>query len=56
VGLGPVLVHLVRTAEPVHVLTYAAAALLLGLTATVAIWSATQRVMHLQPMEVLRAE
>jgi ABC-type lipoprotein release transport system permease subunit len=56
IGLGRFLEHLMTSAEPVRAWTCAAAALLLAITAAAAVWTATRRIVQLDPMAVLRAE
>jgi len=56
VAVGGVLEHLVAGAARTGAGMAAAAAALLVLTAAAAIGAATRRVLHLQPMDVLRAE
>jgi putative ABC transport system permease protein len=56
VALGRFLQHLMQSAEPVGAGTCALAALLLGITAALAVWTATRRVVKMDPMRVLRAE
>jgi putative ABC transport system permease protein len=53
---GRVLEHLLPAAPPVDVRASAAAALVLALVAIFAIWSATRRILELNPMEVLKSE
>jgi predicted permease len=55
-GLGQFLQHLMDTAQHVDGLTCAVAAVVLAAIATVAVWSATQRILRLDPMQILRAE
>jgi putative ABC transport system permease protein len=55
-GLGRFLQHLLDTAQGVDSLTCAAAAIALAAIAAIAVWSATQRILRLDPMQVLRAE
>jgi putative ABC transport system permease protein len=56
VGLGQFLQHLMEGAQRVDTATCAVAAVLLALVAAAAVWSATQRILRLDPMQVLRAE
>jgi predicted permease len=56
IGLGRFLEHLLDTAQRVDVLTCGVAAVLLAAIAAAAIWSATQRVLRLDPMQILRSE
>lgn len=53
---GRVLEHLLAAAAPVDLAASAAAAALLAAVAIVAIWTATQRVLELNPVEVLKSE
>jgi ABC-type antimicrobial peptide transport system permease subunit len=53
---GKVLEHLLPAAPPVDMAASAAAALVLAIVALVAIWTATQRVLELNPIEVLKSE
>jgi putative ABC transport system permease protein len=55
-GLGRFMEHLMDTAQRVDGVTCGVAAALLLLVAAVAVWSATQRILRLDPMQVLRAE
>jgi predicted permease len=55
-GLGRFLEHLMDTAQRVDGATCGVAAALLTLIAAMAVWSATQRILRLDPMQVLRAE
>jgi len=55
-GLGRFLQHLILSAEPPGTGMCALAALLLGITAAAAIWSATRRIVKMDPMRALRAE
>jgi putative ABC transport system permease protein len=55
-GVGRFIEHLLDTAQSVDVLTCAIAAAALAAIASVAVWSATQRILRLDPMQVLRAE
>jgi ABC-type antimicrobial peptide transport system permease subunit len=55
-GLGRFLQHLLDTAQGVDSLTCASAAIVLAAIAAIAVWSATQRILRLDPMQVLRAE
>jgi ABC-type antimicrobial peptide transport system permease subunit len=56
VALGQYLRHLMSSAEPPGLWTCVAAALLLAATASVAVWAATSRVMHVDPMSSLKSE
>jgi len=53
---GRVLQHLVVQAERPEIATSVLVALGLNATAGLAMWRATRRVVHLQPMDVLRSE
>jgi predicted permease len=53
---GKVLEHLLSAAPPVDLAASAAAAGVLALVATAAIWTATNRVLELNPIEVLKSE
>jgi putative ABC transport system permease protein len=53
---GKVLEHLLSAAPPVDLAACAAAAGVLALVATAAIWTATNRVLELNPIEVLKSE
>jgi ABC-type antimicrobial peptide transport system permease subunit len=55
-ALGRFIEHLLNTAQGVDVLTCAIAAAALAAIASLAVWSATQRILRLDPMQVLRAE
>jgi predicted permease len=55
-ALGRFLGHLMDSAQRVDGLTCAVAAVVLAVIAAVAVWSATQRILRLDPMQVLRAE
>jgi ABC-type antimicrobial peptide transport system permease subunit len=55
-GLGRFIQHLMDTAPRVDGLTCGVSAALVVLIASVAVWSATQRILRLDPSEVLRAE
>ena len=55
-GLGKYLNHLIESAQPVGTWTCAAAALLLASTAAIAVWTATSRILRIDPMRALRAE
>ncbi len=55
-ALGQFLQHLLDSAQRVDGATCAVAAVILAAIASVAVWSATQRVLRLDPMQVLRAE
>jgi putative ABC transport system permease protein len=55
-GLGQFLQHLLDTAQRVDGITCAIAAATLAAIASLAVWSATQRILRLDPMQVLRAE
>jgi ABC-type antimicrobial peptide transport system permease subunit len=55
-GLGRFLEHLMDTAQRVDGMTCGIAALLLASAAAIAVWSATQRILRLDPIQVLRAE
>ena len=54
--LGRYLRYLMASAEPVGTWTCAAAALLLASTAAIAVWTATSRILRIDPMSALRAE
>jgi len=56
IALSRFLQHLMESAQPVGAGTCATAALLLGLTAALAVWVATRRIVKFDPMRVLRAE
>jgi putative ABC transport system permease protein len=56
IGLGQFLQHLLDTAQRVDGLTVAIAAAILAAIAAVAVWSASERILRLDPMQVLRAE
>jgi ABC-type lipoprotein release transport system permease subunit len=56
IGLGQFLKHLMTSAEPLGAWTCAAAALLLALAAALAVWTATGRIIEIDPMNALRAE
>jgi ABC-type antimicrobial peptide transport system permease subunit len=56
VALGRFLQYLMDAVEPLDVRTCALAALLLAVTATVAVWTATARVLRVDPMRALRAD
>ncbi len=53
---GRLLEHLLPAAPPIDVRASAAAAVVLALVAIFAIWSATRRILELNPMEVLKSE
>jgi putative ABC transport system permease protein len=53
---GRVLEHLLSAAPPVDIAASAAAACVLALVAIAAIWTATSRVLELNPIEVLKSE
>ena len=55
-ALGKYLSHLIDAAQKVDALTCAGAALILGAIAAIAIWSATGRIVRMDPLEVLRSE
>ena len=55
-ALGQFLQHLLDTAQRVDTATCVIAAGILAAIASVAVWSATQRILRLDPMQVLRAE
>jgi predicted permease len=55
-GLGQFIEHLMDAAPRVDAATCSLAAAVLVLAASVAVWSATQRILRLDPIEVLRAE
>jgi putative ABC transport system permease protein len=55
VAVGRLAEHLIRSADPVGAAECAFAGVLLGATAVVAIWTATKRIVRLDPMRVLRA-
>jgi ABC-type antimicrobial peptide transport system permease subunit len=55
-GLGQFLQHLMDTAQGVDGLTCSITAAVLAAIVTLAFWSATQRILRLDPMQVLRAE
>jgi hypothetical protein len=56
IGLGRFLQFLMNAVEPLGVGACAWAALLLAVTAAVAVWTATARVLRVDPMRALRAE
>jgi predicted permease len=56
IGLGQFLKHLMTSAEPVGAWTCAAAALLLAIAAATAVWTATGRIVQIDPVNALRAE
>jgi putative ABC transport system permease protein len=56
IALGRFLQYLMDAVEPLGIGTCAAAALLLAITAAVAVWTATARVLRVDPMRALRAE
>ena len=56
VGLGQFLQHMMDAAQRMDAATCAIAAILLAAVAAVAVWAATQRILRLDPMQVLRAE
>jgi predicted permease len=53
---GKLLEHLLSAAPPVDLAASAAAAVVLALVAIAAIWTATSRVLELNPIEVLKSE
>jgi hypothetical protein len=53
---GRLLEHLLSSAPPVDLGACAASAALLAAVAIVSIWSATSRVLELNPIEVLKSE
>jgi hypothetical protein len=53
---GRVLEHLLSSAPPVDMAACAASAVLLTAVALVSIWSATGRVLELNPIDVLKSE
>jgi putative ABC transport system permease protein len=55
-ALGRFLAYLMDAVEPLDVRTCVSAALLLAITASVAIWTATARVLRVDPMRALRAD
>ena len=55
-GVGRFIEHLLDAAQSVDFLTCAIAAITLAAIASLAVWSATQRILRLDPMQVLRAE
>jgi putative ABC transport system permease protein len=55
-GLGKFLQHLVSSAEPPGIRTCLAAAVVLAATAIVAVWTATSRVVQVDPMTQLKSE
>jgi putative ABC transport system permease protein len=55
-GLGQFLQHLMDAAQRVDAAACGFAAIVLAIVAAVAVWSATQRILRLDPMQVLRAE
>jgi predicted permease len=55
-GLGQFIQHLMDTAQRLDGVTCGVAAAFLALIASLAVWSATQRILRLDPLEVLRAE
>ncbi len=55
-GLGRVLEHLIAPAQRIEPAAFATGALLVALTAFASAWSATRRILRLDPMQVLRAE
>jgi putative ABC transport system permease protein len=55
-SLDRLLQTMVGAVKGIDVLTCAMAALVLALVAGIAVWSATQRILRLDPLEVLRAE
>lgn len=55
-GLGQFLEHLIATAQSIDAISFAIASLALVGVASIAIWSATRRILRLDPMQVLRAE
>ena len=56
VALGRFLEHLMETAQRMDAMACTVAAAVLALIAATAIWSATQRILRLDPMQVLRSE
>jgi predicted permease len=55
-GLGRFLAHLIDSATRIGPATCAAAAVILAVTAALAVWRATGRMIRLKPIDVLRAE
>jgi putative ABC transport system permease protein len=55
-ALGRMVEHLMDNADPIRVPLCAAAALLLAMTASLTVWTATRRIVRMDPMTVLRAE
>jgi predicted permease len=55
-GLGQFLQHLIEKTQPVDFVTCAASGLILTATAAAATWTATHRVVRMDPIVVLRAE
>ena len=56
VGSGPFLQHLFLGAKVPGMLTYAMASFSLLVAATIAAWSATARILAIDPMDAIRAE
>ena len=56
IALGRFLEYLMDAVEPLNVWTCTSAALLLAVTAAVAVWTATARVLRVDPMRALRAD
>ena len=55
-AFGRMVEHLMDTADPIRVPLCAAAALLLAMTASLTVWTASRRIVRMDPMTVLRAE
>jgi len=55
-GLGRFLQHLIASAEPVGVWTCAAAAAVLATVTAGAVWTATNRIVKMDPTAALKAE
>jgi hypothetical protein len=53
---GKLLEHLLSSAPPIDLSACAASAVLLAAVAIVSIWSATGRVLELNPIDVLKSE
>jgi len=56
IALARFLQYLIDAVEPLNAGSCAAAALLLAVTAAVAVWRATARVLRVDPMRALRAD
>jgi putative ABC transport system permease protein len=56
IGLGQFLQHMMDAAQRVDAVTCITAAVALAAVAAAAVWSATQRILRLDPMNILRAE